>query len=212
MSLPIVASSIPIAVGAAFGFKQAGSRHVAVGFLGDAAVEEGVFHESANFAAIKKLPVVFVCENNLYSVYTRLNQRQPNRPISDLPKAHGLPIHHADGNDVLSVYKLTRDAVERARSGEGPTFLLFDTYRWLEHCGPNYDNDIGYRTEEEFLRWKERCPVDRMRQFMSRAGALGPAEERAMIAEVDAEIERAFAFARSAPLPEATTAGSLVYA
>lgn len=212
MSLPIVASSIPIAVGAALGFKQEGSRRVAVAFFGDAAVEEGVFHESANFASLKRLPVVFVCENNLYSVYTHLSARQPNRPITDLAEAHGLPHLHADGNDVLAVHSVSRQAVDRARAGEGPTFLLFDTYRWLEHCGPNYDNDIGYRTEAEFQQWKNRCPVEHMQQVVAEQGVLDAAGEQALIAEVDAEIRRAFDFARAAPLPEPSTAGLLVYA
>ena len=211
-SLPIVGSSIPIGVGAALGFKQAGSDQIAVCFFGDAAIEEGVFHESANFAAIKKLPVIFVCENNLFSVYTRLDDRQPARPITELAKPHDIPTAYADGNDVQQVYRLTQEAAQRARSGGGPTFLLFDTYRWLEHCGPNYDNDIGYRTEAEFQQWKLRCPVERLHGEMTSQGLFDAKQHSALLAEIDAEIKAAFDFALASPFPESHSAANLVYA
>lgn len=202
LSLPIVASGIPIAVGAALAMRQQGSDAVAVAFVGDAAVEEGVFHEAANFAALRKLPIIFVCENNLFSVYTRLDERQPNVPLQRLGTAHGMLSETADGNDAALVHEITARAVVRARAGEGPSFLVFDTYRWLEHCGPNYDNDIGYRTEAEFQDWKRRDPVAILRDRLVAAGGLdGPTEER-MRREIDAEIGEAFRFALESPLPQ----------
>lgn len=202
LSLPIVASGIPIAVGAALAMRQTGSGGVAVAFVGDAAVEEGVFHEAANFAALRKLPIIFVCENNLFSVYTRLDERQPNVPLQRLGAAHGMPAETADGNDAALVFDITAKAVARARAGEGPSFLVFDTYRWLEHCGPNYDNDIGYRTQDEFETWKRRDPLGILRARLIALGQLDSIAESALVAEIDAEIAAAFRFALESPLPQ----------
>jgi TPP-dependent pyruvate/acetoin dehydrogenase alpha subunit len=209
-SIPIVSSSIPVAVGSALADKRMRNGKVTVSFFGDASIEEGVFHESANFASLHRLPVIFVCENNLYSVYTHLNQRQPDRPLIDVARAHAIAAFEADGNDIETCYDLTKQAAERACDGEGPTFLLFNTYRWREHCGPSFDNDVGYRSEAEFKDWEQRCPVQRLR---SRLGSILAVDwEAAMTAEIRAEIEDARAFARSAPLPDAGTAPLHVYA
>ena len=210
LSLPIVGSGIPIAVGAALAMRQTGTQGVAVAFLGDAAVEEGIFHEAANFAALRRLPILFVCENNLYSCYTGLEERQPSLPLERLGAAHGIASTTADGNDAGLVYDTATKAVARARAGEGPSFLVFETYRWLEHCGPNYDNDIGYRSPKEFEAWKARDPLVQMR---TRLGTLGQLDERAEILlrrELDAEIDAAFQFALESPLPQ--PGGIAVYA
>ena len=109
---------------------------------------------------------MYVCENNLYSVYSPLNVRQPrNRPIHRLAKAHGIEAITGDGNDVLAVYKAAQQAVDTVRTGR-PVFLEFATYRWREHCGPNFDNKIGYRTEAEFLEFKAKCPVARLENHL----------------------------------------------
>ena len=144
-SIPIVGSCIPLAIGSALSDSLDGNPLISVAYLGDASIEEGVFHESANFAKLSNLPVLFVCENNLYSVYTHINERQPQRLISSIPEAHGIPTVHCDGNDIEAVYASTLRASDNIRSQNGPFFLLLDTYRWREHCGPNFDNDLGYR-------------------------------------------------------------------
>lgn len=212
LSLPIVAASIPVGVGAALSFKQEKKPNVAVIYLGDASLEEGVYHESANFAALKKLPAIFVCENNLYSVYTNLQDRQPPRPLTDLGRAHGMPTAHIDGNDVAAVYRAAVAAVARARSGNGPTFILADTYRWREHCGPNYDNDFGYRTVAEFNEWRDRDPIARLRSELLASGLLDGAAENAMKAEFGREVADAFAAAEAAPLPDPRLVGTGLYA
>ena len=212
LSLPIVAASIPVGVGAALAFKQEGKRNVAVIYLGDASLEEGVFHESANFAALKKLPAIFVCENNLYSVYTDLRDRQPPRPLTEAGRAHGMPTVHVDGNDVRAVRRAAVAAVARARAGLGPTFLLADTYRWREHCGPNYDNDLGYRTPAEFEQWRERDPIARLRAEMRASGLLDSAAEQAIEAEFAREVAAAFAAAEAAPMPDPRLATVGLYA
>ena len=201
-SQPIVGSSVAVGVGIAYAFQRRGQDGICVAYLGDAAMEEGVFHESANFAALHKIPVVFVCENNLYSVYTPIKQRQPERSITLLATAHGMPASHVDGNDVEAVHGAARAAIDHARSGAGPAFVLADTYRWREHCGPNYDNHIGYRSEDEFLDWKKRCPVERTRARLIARGALTENEYAALVREVNVEIEDSIAVAWDAPLPD----------
>ncbi len=212
MSLPIVASSIPIGVGAAYGMKQQGKDSVCVVYLGDASVEEGVFHESANFAQLHKIPVIFLCENNLYSVYTHLGDRQPDRPLTQVAASHDLPTDHVDGNDVAAVHAAAEVAIDRARSGRGPSFLVADTYRWREHCGPNYDNDIGYRSEEEFQAWRVLDPIERLRRQLIDSGDLDDAGAQALTDGFKAEIDAAFDFAENAPYPEGQTAAGGVYA
>ena len=202
LSLPIVASGIPIAVGAALAMRQTNTNGVAVAFVGDAAVEEGVFHEAANFAALRSLPIIFVCENNLFSVYTRLDDRQPDLPLQRLGAAHGIHAETADGNDASLVYNIMQNAVARARAGAGPSFLVFDTYRWLEHCGPNYDNDIGYRSPEEFEAWKLRDPLAILSEQMKASGQWDEGEAERQRAAIDAEIDAAFRFALESPLPQ----------
>jgi len=209
-SIPIVSSSIPVATGSALADKQTRSGKVTVAFFGDASIEEGVFHESANFASLHRLPVIFVCENNLYSVYTPLHQRQPDRPLTDVARAHGMQALHGDGNNIEETFQLTSEAVTRARNDEGPTFLLLDTYRWREHCGPSFDNHIGYRTESEYQQWERRCPIRGLRSRLS--AILTDEQEKTMTGEIAAEIEEARAFARAAPLPEPSQASQHVYA
>ena len=211
-SVPIVASSIPLAVGSALADQIDGNQNVSVAFFGDASVEEGVFHESANFASLRKLPVLFVCENNLYSVYTALKDRQPPRRLTELARAHAMHSATVNGNDVAAVAEVARLAVERARKGEGPSFLLLDTYRWREHCGPGFDNNLGYRTEAEYEEWRLRCPVEASRAKLQAQGLLPPADEASLAAEIKLEIDAAFAFAISAPLPERSQAADHVYA
>ena len=211
-SVPIVASSIPLAVGAALSDQIDGNGNVSVAFFGDASVEEGVFHESANFASLRKLPVLFVCENNLYSVYTALKDRQPPRPITELARAHAMSVDSADGNDVAAVFKVTQEAVARARQGSGPTFLVFDTYRWREHCGPAFDNNLGYRSEAEFETWRARCPIEASRAKLRDQEVLTADAEASLAAAIKLEIDAAFTFARAAPLPEPSQAADHVYA
>ncbi|WP_341738387.1 thiamine pyrophosphate-dependent dehydrogenase E1 component subunit alpha [Microcoleus sp. CAWBG640] len=212
-SAPIVGGTIPVAVGAALGAVMQGLNKVVVVFFGEATTEEGVFHESANFAALKNLPVVFVCENNLYSVYTGMSERQPlGREVYALAKSHNIPSFQGDGNDVAAVYQMTAEAVQRARSGGGPTFLEFKTYRWREHCGPNYDNDLGYRTEAEFQEWKVRCPIQRTQAQLLEQGILTAQDLDEMIGVISSEVEEAVSFAKSSPFPDPQILFQHIYA
>ncbi|MBI4283916.1 MAG: thiamine pyrophosphate-dependent dehydrogenase E1 component subunit alpha [Chloroflexi bacterium] len=200
---PIVGSTIPIAVGTALGSVMRGEKRVTVIFFGDAAAEEGAFHESLNFAALKRLPVVFVCENNLYSVYSPLSVRQPEgREIFELAKGQGVESYQGDGNDVTEVYALAKQAIDKARQGSGPTFLEFKTYRWREHCGPYYDNDLGYRTEGEFQEWQERCPVDTLKERLLGDGLISQKDIDGLGNKLQAEVDEAIVFAKESPFPQ----------
>lgn len=211
-SVPIVGSNIPLAVGAALAARQRGQDIVSVAFLGDAAAEEGAFHESVNFAATHGLPVLFALENNLYSVYTPLRQRQPPRPLTRLGAAHGIATAHADGSDVSTVFAAAAPLVASARAGEGPALLVIDTYRYLEHCGPNVDDDLGYRPPEEVAHWQRRCPVETLRERLIATGRLSDAHEATVRREIEDEIEQAFATAKAAPFPDPSTVTDHVYA
>jgi len=201
-AVPIVGSTIPIAVGLAFANRQLKRDRVTAAFFGEGATEEGVFHESANFASLHRLPIVFVCENNLYSVYSPMSVRQPaQREVFRLAAGHGIVAHQGDGNDPLAVFELMREAASHARSGQGPVFLELKTYRWREHCGPNYDNNIGYRTEAEFLAWKQRDPLENFERRLRTAGLLDETSYAAFQQSVAAEIAGAFAAAQRAPVP-----------
>ena len=159
-STAIVGNTIPVAVGLALEKKLTRKKSIACVFFGDGATEEGAFYESVNFAIIHSLPILFICENNLYSVYSGLEVRQPvNRKIYKMVRAMGISAQHGNGNDVEEVTRKVKHAKTMILKSGGPQFLEFDTYRWREHCGPNLDNNIGYREESEFLKWKKKDPL-----------------------------------------------------
>lgn len=194
-STPIVGGSIPIGVGLAFATSLKQEKNITIIFFGEGSTEEGVFLESLNFAALKNLPVLFVCENNFYSVYSPLHVRQPDRrDRAAIARAHGILAKTGYGNDVEEVHSLAEEAVISIREGNGPVFLEFDTYRHREHCGPNFDNDVGYRTQEEFLSWEKKCPIKLQAQRVD-------TDRESISLPILNEIEEAFAFAEQSPFP-----------
>ncbi len=201
----IVGGSIPLAVGCALASSLAGTGEVSVAFFGDAAVEQGVTHESVSFAALRRLPALFVCENNLYATNSALSVRQVSTDIAPRLGAHGLPAVIVDGNDVLAVHRVAREAVERARRGDGPTFIEAKTYRWREHVGPNFDVEMGYRTREEVDAWMARDPVARLAAALEADRVLDAAARARMEADVADEIARAIEFAKASPFPAPET-------
>lgn len=206
-STAIVAGTIPVGVGLAYGMKCKQADQVSCVYHGDAAVEAGVFFESVNFAVVKKLPVLFLCENNLYSVYSPLSVRQPEgRSIAKMAEGLGMKTGTGNGNDVAEVYAKTSEALAAIRAGSGPQLLEFSTYRWLEHCGPNYDNDIGYRTEAEYLGWKAKEPVASFEAALQAQGIVSAAEIEQMNRGIEQEVSEAFDFAEASPFPPAANA------
>ena len=209
---PIVGGTVPLAVGSAWAARLQRQPFVTVVFFGDGCFEEGVVHESLNFAALHKLPIVFVCENNQFSVYTRLNERQPDRPIYPIAAAHGLTAASGDGNDLDAVLGLAQAAIGRARAGAGPQFLELHTYRWREHCGPNFDDKLGYRSDAEVSAGLADCPVLAHARQLADAQPDFSAIRARQEADIHAEIEEAFQFALASPASGAEQAGEMVYA
>ena len=206
-STAIVGGTVPVGVGLGYGMKVKGTKQVACVFHGDAVVEAGAFYESANFAALKKLPVLFICENNMYSVYSPLRVRQPDgRRIFEMVAGIGIPARHGDGNDAAEVYAMTQEAIDNIRAGKGPQFLEFSTYRWREHCGPFFDNDIGYRTEAEYLEWRAKEPIAAFESKLRAGGVVKDADVTAMDDDITREVNAAFDFADSSPFPDAALA------
>ena len=206
-STAIVGNSIPVGVGLGLACQLEGTGRLSVVFLGEGAVEQGVFYESANVAAVRSLPVLFVCENNLYSVYSPLAYRQPEgRRIHEMVEAIGIPGMWADGNDADASLQVLEQAVSEIRSGRGPRFVELETYRWREHCGPNYDNDLGYRSAQEFEAWEARDPVVRYGERLSEEGILDAGAMDEVTRSTKMEVDEAFAFAESSPFPDASEA------
>ncbi len=212
-STAIVGGTVPIGVGLGYGIKLRKTKQVSGIFLGDAVAETGVFSEAINFAVLKQLPVLFLCENNLYSVYSPLSVRQPDgREIWRMAEGMGIESHSGDGNNVLEAYKIIAEALTSIRSGNGPVFLEFSTYRWLEHCGPFYDNHIGYRSEAEFLEWKARDPISRLENILLNSGEISRGYIEQIVADIRLEIDKAFEEGLSAPFPPADEAFLHLYA
>jgi len=201
-SSAILGQTIAVAVGSAFAFALDHTPHVSVSFFGDGAIEEGVFHESMNFAAVRKVPVLFVCENNLYSTHTPLHVRQPaGLAIFERVRAYGIASAHVDGNDVLAVYQEASKAAEHCRRGDGPYFLECATYRWREHVGPLWDYDRGYRSKEEVEQWLARCPIKRLSEYCLTQSLCTEDELRSWRREFEEEVAGAVAVAKRSPFP-----------
>lgn len=199
---PIVGGSIPVGVGVAFAAKLKKEESLTIIFFGEGATEEGVWAECLNFAALQKLPILFVCENNFYSVYSPLDVRQPKeRNRAAIARAHGIPAKEGHGNDVEEVYRLGQEAVNSIRAHNGPYFLEFDTYRYREHCGPFVDDDAGYRPQEEIRTWHAKCPLNLYEAILTKRGLLTPSLKQEMEEELQAEIKEAFDFAEQSPFP-----------
>ena len=208
-STAIVANSIPVGVGAALTAQLRGSKRVTAVFFGDAAIEEGVFHEAVNFAVVRNLNVLFVCENNQYSVYSGLKVRQPSaRTISSFAAGYGLPVYEEDGNDVVKVNTLASQVLNRIRSDGGPCFIEFATYRWREHCGPHFDNDLDYRSDDEVSAWMDRDPIAlAVSSFGCEEGLVARWRQ-----SLQQEVDSAFDLARQQPFPEPSEMNKHVYA
>ena len=192
----VVGTTIANAVGAAYASKIQGLGKVVVVFFGDGAVDEGVFHESINFAALKNVPLVLICENNQYAVHSGHLSRRLDDNLCERVSTYGIPTERIEGNDVLAIYESVRRAVDDIREGKaGPMFFEIMTYRWMQHVGPGEDFQLGYRTAEERQPWIDSDQLERIGRMLDAAG-------RAMIdEEVKREVAGAFAFAEESPFP-----------
>jgi len=198
----IVGGCIPIATGAALGSVLQKDNRVSVAFFGDAAVEEGVIYESINFAMLKKLPVVYVCENNFYSVCSPLSKRQAKDDIYRRLEGLSIPGYQVDGNNVIEVYHIAKKAIANARRGGGPSFIECRTYRLRDHHGPSSGVEVGYRTQEEVDEWAAKCPVRNFERFLIEQNIMTASKIEEFAAAIDREVEEAFKFAQASPLPD----------
>lgn len=207
----LVAGVIPIAAGSALASSMKKDKKVSVVFFGDGATEEGTFHETLNFAALKKLPVVFICENNFYATHSHQLVRQVRDNIYQRSKIYGIPGIRIDGNDVVKVYNISKIAIENARKCKGPTLIECRTYRWLEHVGPYYDYDLGYRSKKELNQWMKRCPLKLFENRLLRGGMTDASFINSLKKQIKEEVDEAASFGKQSPFPEEEQAYADVY-
>jgi acetoin:2,6-dichlorophenolindophenol oxidoreductase subunit alpha len=201
-TVPIVAGTVPLAVGAALAAQLRDEDRVTVAFFGDGALEEGVTHESLNLAAQRALAVVFVCENNFYASHLHLLERRAQDNIPDAGPAHGLPSARVDGNDVVEVRGAAAAAVQAARAGRGPTLLECRTFRWRGHVGPALDLEVGSGRASEIQGWLDRDPIALLAQRLLDSGEATQEGLNAIAENATREVAAALAAARSAPWPD----------
>lgn len=211
-TVPIVAGTVALAVGAALAAKKDGRNAVAVAYFGDGAAEEGVIHESLNLASIWKLPVFFVCENNMFASHMHISLRQPANGISRYAKAHRIDFEMVDGNDVVAVSRSAAKLISASREGAGPGFLEAVTYRWRGHVGHREDEDVGVNRGPDLMKWKGRDPVRRLADALIAADWMTRTEFANMDLEVKAEVATAWARAEVAAFPPASALLDCVYA
>ena len=201
-SSAIVAGTIPLAVGTALAFSLQKRDNVSVAFFGDGAANEGTFYESLNFASLKKLPVIFVCENNFYSTHMPIAACLADTDIYKKAEAFNIPGVRVDGNNIVEIFKVAKKAVEDARSGKGPTLIECMTYRWRGHVGPSYDLNTGLRSKEELDYWMNRCPIKALEEFLLKYDFVSESEKSNIYESIEEEIEEALVFAKESPYPD----------
>jgi TPP-dependent pyruvate/acetoin dehydrogenase alpha subunit len=197
----ILTGAVAISVGAAYGLQQRKLPYVSVAGFGEGATDEGVFWEAINVASLRRLPVVFVCENNRYATYSPQSKRQLQDNLHERVATFGMTTKAVFGNDAIAVHAAIADAATQARSGGGPVFVETFTYRWNGHVGPEDDDHIGYRPVAELEFWKQNDPILLLEEPMRAAGLLDDAKKAAVVKEIDHEIAEAFAFAKASPFP-----------
>jgi acetoin:2,6-dichlorophenolindophenol oxidoreductase subunit alpha len=195
----VVGGGPPIAVGRAFAQQYRQEKCVTVCFIGDGAANEGSFHEALNLASVWNLPVIFVCENNLYAGAQRYEEHTKANNIADRAAGYAMPGMVVDGNDALAVYASALEARERAAAGEGPTLIEYKTYRWRGHG----ESDLQlYQPKEEIEAWQATCPIPKLRGDMLAEGLISADELREMETQLDAMVQDAVLFAEESPYPE----------
>lgn len=200
-SSSIVGGGIPIGTGLALASMMKGENRVSVVFFGDGAADEGVLYESVNFAVLKRLPVIYIYENNQYSVCSHVSRRQWGNVVFHYVPANKMASAIVDGNDVLAVYKATVKAVRRARKGLGPSFIECRTYRLRGHAGTGSDEKLGYRSAEEIKKWEKKCPIRRFKARLLKDRVITRSDIEIMEKKINEEIDEAFRFAQESPLP-----------
>ncbi len=212
-SVPIVAGTVSLAVGAALAAKLQKTNDIGVAYLGDGAVEEGVVHESLNLASIHDIPALFVVENNLFASHMHISLRQSANATARFAAANGIPYRIVDGNDVVAVAKASKELIDASRSGQGPGFLEAVTFRWYGHVDWREDVDVGvHRSVDELENWRARDPIKRLRDAMRANGYWSDEDEATLNAELEKSIDVAWNNAKNDPYPPASALLDRVYA
>lgn len=204
----LVAGGLGLGVGASLTSKLKKEGYVTVAFFGEGATGEGMFHESLNMAAVWKLPMVFICENNRYSVSTDCNYSVPVKDVSERAKAYAMPGITVDGNDILAVFESANKYIKHARNGEGPSLIEYKTYRWEGHY---HGEPQVYRTREEVEEWKKRCPIKRFAKQLTEEYKINNNELEEINQEAIKEIKEAVTFAKNSPDPVSETVFDYMY-
>ncbi len=211
-STAIVSNSIPVGVGLAYSIKINKQKNIVCIYIGDASLEEGVFFESINFCIIKKLPVIFICENNFYSVYTHLKDRQPKqRKIFKLAKALGAVSYKFNQNNPFELYSKFRKLFHKIRNNPAPHFVEIETYRYLEHCGPNDDTKLGYRSFEEVKKWKNKDPVIFSKNYLIKKKLFNKKKLDLIDSKILRSIDKEFNYIKKLKKPKFKDIKNLVY-
>ena len=211
-SVPIVSGTVPLAVGAGIAANFQKEGDIAVAYLGDGAVEEGVVHESLNLARIQNVPVLFVVENNLFASHMHISMRQPNSSTTRFAKANEIPCAIVDGNDVASVHDIAKTFITRARDGNGPAFIEVVTYRWYGHVDWREDIDVGVnRSSEDLNDWKQLDPIARLKTAMVENCWISNEDFSGISNKINQNIKAAWQLALNDPFPEDEALMSAVY-
>jgi len=212
-AVPIVGSTIPIGTGIAWANKLKKNKDIVVAFFGDGATEEGVFFESLDFAALHNLPILFICENNEYSVYSHISKRQSSkRDIVKIAKSLGVNSLKIDGNSVENIFLKSKKIINSIRKSPSPFLIELKTYRNLEHCGPNNDDDLGYREKNYLNFWKKKCPIKNYTNYLKNKKYLSNLKELSINKKIEKEITNAFNFAKKSKFLKKKLLKKFIYA
>ncbi|MBD3167961.1 MAG: hypothetical protein GF307_00665 [candidate division Zixibacteria bacterium] len=203
-----VASQAVLATGASLAYKIRGEKHVSVSFFGEGSTSRGGWHEALNFAGVHKLPAIYICQNNLWAESVPASLQAGVKQFADRAKAYGFPGITIDGNDVLEVLKASKEAIERARAGEGPTLIEMMTYRWYGH---SEIDPADYRSQDECDAWMKQCPLHRFEKYLTDEGILTKAKREGIVSEIESEIKDAIDFAENSPYADPEEALTDVY-
>jgi len=211
-AVPIVGSTLPIGAGVAWSQKLKKNKNVTVIYFGDGATEEGVFQESLDFASLFNLRILFVCENNFFSVYSNIKKRQhARRSIINIASSHGVKSLKINGNDCESIFDKSKKIIKQMRSDSRPFLIQLDTYRHLEHCGPNFDDNLEYRDTKEVVKWLKKDPINSMMNKMKKENLITNRDISFFKKRIDKELDNAFDFAKKSKFPSKNLLTKYVY-
>jgi len=197
----VVCGTVPMAVGAAFAYKTRKKPNVAVTFFGDGGADQGILYEAINYAVLKKLPVIFVCENNFYASFSHVSARHGLQDIKKRAEGFGVPAAKVYGQDVLDVYTIAKKMIDKAKEGEGPSFIEAEVYRFKGHCGTGDDVGPGLRSQEELEFQKQECPIRKFEELLINSQILDQTSIKTIELKVEDQINQAVEFGRNSPLP-----------